>query len=293
MPRKSDTVHEPRKWVWITSPDHYSEEGGSDRRSLDPGMQSDSGGWWTCHKDTRKGDLVLLYRTKPKMDFGYLIQSESDAYSIASDDDAYEHGWDYGCDYRVLFKFKRPVTLNDLRQDPYMDEWGAFRANFRRRVYGVPEGIWQRLLQCMEKAEPRFKRFLSQGEIKEASAKILREEELEDRLVKDIGMLRRFGFDLEVRERQLVCTGHGGRIDLLCYDRKKKRYLVIELKNVRAGQNTFAQIATYLGWVQQRLSNGKPTDGLVIARGFDNRFLSAAETNERISHLDLQELGFE
>jgi len=88
-------------------------------------------------------------------------------------------------------------------------------------------------------------------------------------------------------------AGHGGRIDLLCYDRKKKRYLVIELKNVRAGQNTFAQIATYLGWVQQRLSNGKPADGLVIARGFDNRFLSAAETNDRISHLDLQELGFE
>jgi restriction system protein len=68
---------------------------------------------------------------------------------------------------------------------------------------------------------------------------------------------------------------------------------VIELKNVRAGQNTFGQIATYLGWVQQRLSNGKPADGLVIARGFDNRFLAAAATNDRISHLDLQELGFE
>jgi hypothetical protein len=36
---------------------------------------------------------------------GYLIQVESDAYSITDDRHAYERGWDYGCDYRVLYKF--------------------------------------------------------------------------------------------------------------------------------------------------------------------------------------------
>jgi hypothetical protein len=52
-------------------------------------------------RDTGRGDLALLYRTKPKMDLGYLIQAESDAYSIADDRHAYERG----CDYRVLYKF--------------------------------------------------------------------------------------------------------------------------------------------------------------------------------------------
>jgi hypothetical protein len=80
----------------------------------------------------------LARRTTPMMVVGYLIQVESDAYSIADDRHAYERGWDYGCDYRVLYKFGESDSLNDMRQDPYMDEWGAFRGNFQRRVYAVP-----------------------------------------------------------------------------------------------------------------------------------------------------------
>jgi len=292
MPRKPNVRDSRQYWVWVTTVEYYAEDDGSDRKDLDPSTQSDPGGWWTCHRDTRLGDLALLYRAKPKMHLGYLIQAESDAYSIADDRHAIKRGWDYGCDYRVLYKFENPITLNDMRQDPYLDEWGALRANFQRRVYAVPRGIWQRLLNRMEETEPRFVRFLRRGGVEKASAKIEDEEELENRLAKDT-ILRPFGFDLEVRERQRFCEGHGGRIDLLCYERKRKRYVVVELRNVRAGQNTFGQIATYLGWVQQRLSNGKPAHGLVIARGFDNRFLAAAAASDHVSYLDLQELSFE
>lgn len=69
-------------WVRVTTPGYYLEEDGSDRKDLDPSLQSDPDGWWTCHKNTKRGDLILLYRTKPKMDAGYLIQAETDAYSI-------------------------------------------------------------------------------------------------------------------------------------------------------------------------------------------------------------------
>lgn len=280
-------------WVWVTTPEYYAEEDGSDRHDLDPTAQSDADGWWTCHRDTRQSDLVLVYRTTPKMDFGYLVQAESDAYSIADDDFAYSRGWDYGCDYRVLHKFQRPLTLSDVRSDPYLDEWGAFRANFQRRVYGVPEGVWLRLMARMEAADEDFSRFLSQGNVKKARAKVLLEKDLEDRLTADISLLRPFGFDLQVQARQLVCAGHGGRIDLLCNDLKGKRLVVIELKNVRAGQNTFGQISTYVGWVQQRLTSTEPAHGLVIARGFDTRFLAAASTSDRVSYVDLQDLGLE
>lgn len=99
--------------MWVTTPQYYLGEDGLDRKDLDPSLQSDPGGWWTCHKNTKRGDLVLLYRTKPKMDFGYLIQAETDAYSIADDQYACEQGWDYGCDYHVLYKFQHPLTLHD------------------------------------------------------------------------------------------------------------------------------------------------------------------------------------
>ncbi|MEI2761468.1 hypothetical protein [Methanothrix soehngenii] len=71
-------------------PDYYWEDDGSDREILDPTRCADSGGWWTCHRDTKKGDLIFLWRTSPKKDIGYLIQAESDAYSIADDND---QGW--------------------------------------------------------------------------------------------------------------------------------------------------------------------------------------------------------
>jgi hypothetical protein len=292
MPRANvkDTT---QYWVWVTTPEYYLEEDGSDCEGLDPSLQSDPDGWWTCHKNTKRGDLTLLYRTKPKMDLGYLIQAETDAYSLVDDEYAYEFGWDYGCQYQVLYKFQHPLTLHDLRTDPYMDEWGALRANFQRRVYAVPPSVWQRLLSRIEQREPEFARFLKRGAVQQVSATIMLEEELEQRLAEEPAILKPFGYDLEVRERQLVCHGHGGRIDLLCYDRWRKRYVVIELKNVRAGQNTFGQIATYLGWVEQRVSKGRPAEGLVIARGFDNRFLSAAATTDRIRHIDLEQLGFQ
>ena len=291
MPR-SNTKDATQYWVWVTTPEYYLGENGSDREDLDPSLQSDPDGWWTCHKNTKRGDLVLLYRTKPKMDCCYLIQAETDAYSLADDEYAYEFGWDYGCQYQVLYKFQHPLTLHDLRADPYMETWGALRGNFQRRVYAVPPGVWQRLLSRMEQREPEFTRFLKRGGVQRVSSKIMLEEELEQRIAEHPAILRPFGYDLEVRARQLVCIGHGGRIDLLCYDRKHNRYVVIELKNVRAGQNTFGQIATYLGWVEQRVSNGHPAEGLVIARGFDNRFLSAVATTDRVRHIDLEQLGF-
>jgi hypothetical protein len=108
---------ERQYWLWVTRPDVYLDEDGSDREDLDPDSGVDSDGWWTCHKDTKKGDLVLLWRTSPKKDIGYLIQAESDSYSIVDDND---HGWQYGCDYQMLYKFNHPISVKDLRNDPYL-----------------------------------------------------------------------------------------------------------------------------------------------------------------------------
>ena len=72
-------------WLWVTRPEYYFDENGRDRADLDPASGVASDGWWTCHPDAKRGDLVLLWRTSPKSDIGYLIQVESDAYSIAED----------------------------------------------------------------------------------------------------------------------------------------------------------------------------------------------------------------
>jgi hypothetical protein len=130
-----------RYWLWVTGPDYYLDEDGADRRELDPAHAPASGDWWTCHRETQKGDLVLLYRSQIKKDIAYLIEATSEAYPIRDDEWAAEQDWDFGCNYKVIEKFRNPLRIADMRSDPKLGNWGPLRANFRRRAYEVPPDI--------------------------------------------------------------------------------------------------------------------------------------------------------
>ncbi len=289
--------NERQYWLWVTRPDYYLDEDGCDREDLDPTLGADSDGWWTCNKATKRGDFVLLWRTSPKKDIRYLIQAESDAYSIADDND---QGWDYGCDYEVLYKFEHSLHVKDLRQNAYFDEWGPLRCSFQRSNFKISLEYWNTLNNLLALNNPGYKEFIEKTQRQPIAESIGLEKELEDALVANLGILKRFGYNLELYDdpisnqtgRQFICKGNGGRIDLLCYDRTQKRYVVIELKNVRAGQNTFGQISNYMGWVQERIAKSVPVKGLVISRGYDTRFESALKITDRISHINVEELGF-
>lgn len=289
--------NERQYWLWVTRPDIYLDEDGNDREDLDPNSGVDSDGWWTCHKDTKKGDLVLLWRTSPKKDIGYLIQAESDAYSIADDND---RGWEYGCDHQMLYKFDHPINIKDIRNDPYFDEWGPLRCSFQRSNFEISKNYWNKLNQLAANKNPGYLDFLELIQKETIFGDVLIEEQLEEKLVNNLKILKNFGYDLELyvdpvskqSGRQFICKGNGGRIDLLCFDGTQKRYVVIELKIVRAGQNTFGQISNYVGWVQDRIAKGVPVNGLVISRGYDTRFESALKITDRISHINVDDLGF-
>lgn len=291
-------------WLWVTRPEYYLDEDGSDREDLDPSREADTEGWWTCHKETQRGDLVFLWRTTPKKNIGYLIQATSDAYSIAEDPYAAEQGWPIGCQYQVLYKFENPVTLQDLRGDRYFDDWAPLRARFmiKGSSFRILERFWNRLNHMAAAKNPGYEAFLEHRVQKQPLLKSKETEaQIEDALVNDLSLLKKFGYDLElyadantgVTGRQLICKGNGGRMDLLCYDRKGKRYVVIELKNVPASQNTFGQISNYVGWVQDRIAGHHPVIGLVISRGYDARFESSCKVTDRIFQLDLKHLGFD
>lgn len=122
-------------WVWVTGPDYYLDDDRADRQDLVPGRGYEPGGWWTCHKGTEEGDLVLLYRSQLRKDIAYLIETRLAAYSLLGDDYAEEQGWDYGCDFEVVEKFERPLPLGEMKSDHALESWGALRASFMRRVF--------------------------------------------------------------------------------------------------------------------------------------------------------------
>lgn len=51
---------------------------------------------------------------RTRKDIAYLIETRSAAYSLLEDDYASERGWDYGCDYEVIEKFRRPLGLAEM-----------------------------------------------------------------------------------------------------------------------------------------------------------------------------------
>lgn len=289
--------NERQYWLWVTRPEYYLDDDGSDRESLDPENNVDSDGWWTCNKETKEGDFVFLWRTTPKKDIGYLIQAESDAYSIVDENDK---GWDYACDYQVLYKFNHPIQVKDLRSNPYFDEWGPLRCSFQRSSFRISLEYWNKLNQLAAANNPGYLDFIEDIQKIPIAEGIRLEEELEEELVGNLKILKKFGYDLNLyfdltsnqSGRQLICKGNGGRIDLLCYDKNQNKYVVIELKNVRASQNTFGQISNYMGWVQVRIAKGIPVSGLVISRGYDTRFESALKITDRISQINVDDLGF-
>jgi hypothetical protein len=60
----------------------------------------------------------------------------------------------------------------------------------------------------------------------------------------------------------------------------------------RLSDNTFGQIRNYIGWVQERIAEGKPVIGLVISRGYDIKFQSSMKITDKIFHLNIEQLGF-
>jgi hypothetical protein len=297
----STTTHTERQyWLWVTRPEYYLDDDGNDREDLDPTNGNDTDGWWTCHENTQRGDLVFLWRTAPRKDIGYLIQAASDAYSIADDRYAVQHRWDYGCDYQVLYKFKNPVNIQDLHNDPRFHDLPAYRGRFQRRVFRIPPEYWKKLNELASQKNVDYREFIETVQQEAVFKSIALEEQLEEALVQNLSLLKKFGYDLELyidpdtgrTGRQFVCKGNGGRIDLLCYDRREKRYVVIELKNVKASQNTIGQICNYMGWVQDRIAGQVPVIGLVISRGCDAKFESASRVTKHVFSLDIEQLGF-
>lgn len=286
---------EPQYWQWVTKPEYFLEEDGSERRCLEPEFMEDPGEWWTCHKDTRFGDLIFIYRAGTEngvayRDIKYLVMARSDAYPLDSIETVGEDNWRYGCDYIPLFKFKNSLKIEEIHADPYLNEWNALRKNFQGVVFQTEESIWKHINDVLLSKNEDYEKFFKTFDRDDIMAKIIDELTVENMLSDKFHIMKDFGYDLDFDSRQKPCLGDGGFIDILAKDKKTEGYVVIELKVVKADRCAFGQLSSYMGWVMENLANGNPVKGIVISRGFDTKFRSALQTNPQIEHIELTEL---
>jgi len=109
---------------------------------------------WVCHKDTRAGDLVLLYRTGPKSDIAYLLRAEKNASPIMGSAYATKIGWTYECTYRSLYYFETTLTYRAMVADPDLRDWPALRDRFQRTAWPIPATTFEHLSKVLGRMCP-------------------------------------------------------------------------------------------------------------------------------------------
>lgn len=286
------------EWIWIWKPEFYLDGDGEESPLLDPGQEGQLR-FGTCHPDTEPGQLVILYRTSPRMDVAYLLRTNSPALVNETwrPDIGAKGDWTYMAEYEVLARIEPTVKLKELRNCRDLQDFGALRRNMWGTFFRVEDrhskAFWKllsgHLPSRLEKSLPRHRR---QNELP-------LESELESAMVGNLKVTSKIlGIDIRLWEaqggilgRQLPCREAGGRLDLLCEDRKTSDLILIELKVVKATADSFGQICSYIGWVKDHIADGRTVRGIVVAAGENAAFRSALSAGVDVRYQDVRPLA--
>ena len=94
-----------QRWLWVTLPETYTSQ---------PFRVGDEF-TWTCHRDSRPGDIAVLYRADLFKDFSHLFRIDSDPYD--DPDIAAEFGDVLACDCTLVAALQRSITLPEVRDE--------------------------------------------------------------------------------------------------------------------------------------------------------------------------------
>lgn len=272
-------------WLWVTGPEFYLDDDGRDQADLDPASFDGPRGWWTCHSDTRFGDLALLYRARQRKDIAYLVRAESDAYPLSAGDGVPGRNT-HGCDYTVVKKFSRPLSIEAMRADPSLAEWAALKINFNGSVHRVPPAIWKRLLDRLTNRRPEELRSAIEHRARELEDELA----LERYLVDNGDIWRKLGYSLELRDRQRRWADRT-RADLVYWDKAGGQYVVVELKARTVNGDTVGQVLRYMANARNELAGGRPTKGIVIGADLGKWGKSLLEEHPEVAFVSHDDLG--
>lgn len=137
-------------WLWVAHEDSWADSQGDDL-DLGRGAAATEDTGWTCDPAARPNDLVLLYRTAPRMDVKYLFEVTSEprprpARSGTGHPGSERLAGEPECGWRSLASFDAPLTIREMRNDQVLKDWNALRLNFQGRSFPVPHEVWARLI---------------------------------------------------------------------------------------------------------------------------------------------------
>ncbi len=155
-------------WLFYAGPENYLDENGERDFQGEEVL-------WSCEPETRKGDLILLYRKSiNQLTINGLIRKFKITKEVAQDIKKREVGkdisalwqavsdskrklfwqWKYGCDVQEIQKFNPPVRLEELKAVPELKRWETLRWNFQAKgdsALEIPLFAWEILSKIIER----------------------------------------------------------------------------------------------------------------------------------------------
>ena len=259
-------------WIWVWGPEYYQPDGEPSDHLEPQSEQEPRHG--TCHRATRQGDLILLYRTSPASDLAYLFEATTDAFPVGGEGGGIEANWRYMCGYRSLMRFEEPVSFRELREDPRTSDLPPIRRQLQGGVHALDVSAWNSLTQVIREKNSELPALLEQIP-PVVTRTFATEETMEQHIVDNLHLFSAFGLDVEPWDptggngRQ-VSLPTGGRIDILLQD-QRSRIFVVELKNRSAQDGDVGQLLHYMQAVQALTPDEpQPVIGLLVAPGMTN-----------------------
>lgn len=294
---KTQKPQTPIDWIWIWRPEFYHDSNGIESQLLLPGRKSRGVG--TCHPDTEPGQLVILYRTTPKKDVAYLLRTLGPA--MINEHWRPRTGtrgqWNYMAEYEVLARITPPISIQELRDCPDLENFSALRGRMQRSFFRVGSPDSMALWRLMDGRLPSSVSTVLKKS--RPATELPLESAIESAFVKNLKTVgRALGRDLKiwtspdgVKGRQLPCPEAGGRMDLLCVDRKTQDFVLLELKSVKAKRDTYGQICSYLGWIRKHVAGKRNIHAVVLADGMDAAFQSALGVGSQIEFHEIRPIA--
>lgn len=115
--------------------------------------------YWTCHRDTRKGDFALLYAKSPISAVVAIMSVLEDA-EINREQEQFAPE-PYWCETQIEKVLRHPLHFAQMRQDRELYEaWGAVRASMQAPG-GMPPRISEEVLSLLRSRIPELRSFLA------------------------------------------------------------------------------------------------------------------------------------
>jgi RecB family endonuclease NucS len=159
------------------------------------------------------------------------------------------------------------------------------KKSFIGRSHPIDDMYWSHLRARLGLNEERLDARLAETESRYTTEKLIQQ-----RLFANPGLFRPYGLRLDMKNCEVRLPG-GGIVDLLAWDRRSKRYVIIELKKAAADFRALGQVVAYRDTWQRRNPWIRRPLGLLVGDSLSPKIRDVVKRRRRVRFIALKDLG--